>query len=181
LKKAFIMFCFSIFLLTTWSGSALADTLLNEKVDELLGVKYKYGGVTESGFDCSGFTMYLFAKFGIDLPHQSKAQNKEGYWIDKKDLREGDLVFFNTDGKGISHVGVYLGDGIFAHSANGEGVTKTRLDSAYYAKRYVSARRILWDDLYNQLIAEQNVEEAQEAEATEEAAPAEATEAASVQ
>jgi murein DD-endopeptidase / murein LD-carboxypeptidase len=173
LKKAVVLFCFTIFLLTSWSGSALADTLLNEKVDELLGIKYAYGGTTEKGFDCSGFTMYLFAKFGIDLPHQSKAQNKEGYWVDKKDLREGDLVFFNTDGKGISHVGVYLGDGIFAHSATGEGVTKTELDSKYYASRYVSARRILWEDLYNQLMAEQNVGEAQEPEASaEEAAEA---------
>ncbi len=142
-------------LLTFQLGSASAETVLEQTVDSLAGTKYRYGGVSpERGFDCSGFTMYVFNMFGIELPHQSKAQNKEGYWIPKEELRAGDLVFFNTDGSGISHVGIYLGDGEFVHSATDKGVVRNRLNESYYAKRYVSARRILWDDLYDQLNAQ---------------------------
>jgi cell wall-associated NlpC family hydrolase len=140
--------------LSTAVGSAFAQSELNKAVDDLIGVPYKYAGTTESGFDCSGFTAYLFAKFNLELPHSSKAQNQEGYWIEKSDLRPGDLVFFNTDGKGVSHVGIYLGDDEFVHSASNKGVVKNKLSENYYKTRYVSARRILWDDIYNQLTAE---------------------------
>ncbi|WP_409343478.1 C40 family peptidase [Paenibacillus sp. MBLB4367] len=151
MKKAVVFVVSIVMFLSFMASSVSAETPLNEAVDELIGTPYKYAGMSEKGFDCSGFTSYLFAKFNIDLPHSSKSQNTEGFWVDKKDLRAGDLVFFNTDGKGISHVGVYLGDGIFAHSATGDGVIKTKLSDSYYAKRYVSARRVMWDDLYNQL------------------------------
>lgn len=127
---------------------------MDNAVEDLVGTPYKWAGTTTKGFDCSGFTSYLFDEFGIDLPHSSKSQNSEGYWVDKKDLRKGDLVFFNTDGSGISHVGMYLGDGEFVHSATNQGVVKNKLSESYYAKRYVSARRVLWDDIYNQLTAE---------------------------
>ena len=127
---------------------------MDNAVDELVGTPYKWAGTTTKGFDCSGFTSYLFGEFGIDIPHSSKSQNSEGYWVDKSDLRKGDLVFFNTDGSGISHVGMYLGNGEFVHSATNQGVVKNKLSESYYAKRYVSARRVLWDDIYNQLTAE---------------------------
>lgn len=152
-KVVAVVFVF-VMLFGLMGGTASAATPLNEVIDSLIGTPYKYAGTTESGFDCSGFTSYVFAKFNIELPHSSKAQNDEGYWIKKEDLRPGDLVFFNTDGRGISHVGIYIGDGQFAHSANGSGVTKTGLDDAYYAKRYVSARRVMWDDIYQQLTTE---------------------------
>jgi cell wall-associated NlpC family hydrolase len=143
-----MLFCFQL-------GSASAETVLESTVDELAGTKYRYGGVSPTtGFDCSGFTMFVFDKFGIELTHQSKAQNKEGYWVAKEDLRAGDLVFFNTDGVGISHVGIYLGDDVFVHSATNKGVVKNKLSESYYAKRYVSARRVMWDDLYDQLNAQ---------------------------
>jgi cell wall-associated NlpC family hydrolase len=132
----------------------MAATPLNEKIDALIGTPYKYAGTTTKGFDCSGFTSYLFDQLGIELPHSSKSQNDEGYWIDKSELRPGDLVFFNTSGKGISHVGVYIGDGMFAHSASDIGVTKSSLDEAYYKKRYVSARRVLWEEIYTQITTE---------------------------
>ena len=162
MKKTAVALFSAVTFLFAGAGSALAETPLNKAVDDLVGVKYQYGGIsTESGFDCSGFTMYLFNQFGIELAHQSKAQNTKGYWIPKEDLRAGDLVFFNTDGKGVSHVGVYLGDGTFAHSASDVGVTKTKLDDPYYEKRYVSARRVLWDDLYVQLTTDADAPQAQ--------------------
>ncbi|MEI7026428.1 C40 family peptidase [Paenibacillus sp. y28] len=139
------------------AGSAYAETPLNEAVNEMMGTPYKWAGTNEDGFDCSGFTMFIFAKFGIDLPHQSASQYTKGYWIKKDELREGDLVFFDTStntGKSISHVGVYVGNNEFAHSATNKGIIKTNLSDAYYAKRYVGARRILWDDLYTQLTTE---------------------------
>lgn len=155
MKKVFLFFASLVILLSFHLGSASASTVLESTVDELVGTKYKYGGVSpETGFDCSGFTMFVFAKFGFELAHQSKAQNKEGYWIAKEDLRQGDLVFFNTDGSGISHVGIYLGNDEFVHSATDKGIVKNKLSEKYYVKTYVSARRFLTDDTYNQLTAE---------------------------
>ncbi|MCD1259983.1 C40 family peptidase [Paenibacillus athensensis] len=136
-------------------GSAFAsENKLEATVNALLGTPYKWAGTTSEGFDCSGFTSYVFDKFGIDLPHSSKSQSQEGNYVAKADLQPGDLVFFNTDGRGVSHVGIYLGDGEFIHSATDKGVVKNKLSESYYAKRYVTARRVLWEDLYNQLTAE---------------------------
>lgn len=155
MKKVVALVVSLILCLSIGAGSVFAaQSTLDETVDGLLGTPYKYAGTTTKGFDCSGFTAYVFAQFDIDLPHSSKAQDEEGIWVDKKDLRKGDLVFFNTDGKGISHVGIYLGDGEFVHSATDKGVMKNKLSESYYSKRYVSARRVLWDDIYNQLTAE---------------------------
>ncbi|GFN34041.1 C40 family peptidase [Paenibacillus xylaniclasticus] len=125
------------------AGSAFADSKLNEIVDSVYGTPYRAAGTTTKGFDCSGFTMYVFKQFGIDLPHSSSAQSKLGKKVAKDDLREGDLVFFNTSGKGVSHVGIYVGDGKFAHSSSSKGITISKLSDSYYSKRYLSARRIM--------------------------------------
>lgn len=134
-------------------SSAFAASPIQDAVDKLLGIKYKYGGTTTSGFDCSGFTQYVFGLFDIELPHQSRSQAHLGYKVDKSELRVGDLLFFNTDGKQISHVGVYMGDGKFAHAAN-DGVQETSLTDKYYAKRYVTARRITGATTYETLTGE---------------------------
>ncbi|WP_391563809.1 C40 family peptidase [Paenibacillus cremeus] len=135
-------------------GSAFAETPLSAAVNDGLGSPYKYAGTTTRGFDCSGFTSWVFAKFGIDLPHTSKGQSKLGDWVDKDQLRPGDLVFFNTDGSGVSHVGVFVGDGKFYHSATNQGVTVSNLSDSYYVKRYVTARRVLSEDQYTQLMTD---------------------------
>lgn len=153
-KVVALLFSLVLFLSVALGSVSASESTLDSTVDELVGTPYRDAGTTTRGFDCSGFTSYVFNKFGIDLPHSSAAQNKEGYWIDKSDLRKGDLVFFDTGGKGISHVGIYLGNGEFIHSASNEGIVKNKLSESYYAKRYVSARRVLWDDIYNQLTAE---------------------------
>ncbi|GAA3410139.1 C40 family peptidase [Paenibacillus hodogayensis] len=154
MKKAAIVITTMVVLLFAQIGTAFADTNLDKTVNALIGTKYKTAGTTTSGFDCSGFTMYIFNQIGIELPHQSKSQAQEGSWVDKNDLRPGDLVFFNTDGKGISHVGIYLGNDEFIHSATGDGVIKNKLSEKYYKTRYVSARRVIGDDLYTQLTEE---------------------------
>lgn len=144
------MFC------TISVGSAFAETPLSSAVNAGLGSPYKWSGTTTKGFDCSGYTSWVFKKFGIDLPHTSKGQATVGDSVDKDQLRPGDLVFFNTDGKGISHVGVYVGDGKFYHSATDKGVIITKMSDSYYTKRYVTARRVLSDDQYTQLMTDAN-------------------------
>lgn len=153
MKKGTVLIL-AIALFMTIAGTASAKTPLNEAVDELLGTKYAWGGTSTKGFDCSGFTMFVFAKFDISLTHSSKGQATKGEEVKKSDLRPGDLVFFNTSGSGISHVGIYLGDDKFAHSASNKGVTINKLSESYYSKRYVTARRVMSEEVYKQVTTE---------------------------
>lgn len=107
------------------------------------GIRYSRGGTSRGGFDCSGFTRYVFAKYGVSLPHSSAAQARMGTPVSRDELRPGDLVFFQTNRRGISHVGIYIGNNRFVHAAtHGRGVTVDSLSSAYYASRYRGARRV---------------------------------------
>jgi cell wall-associated NlpC family hydrolase len=146
-KLAAALLSFSI-ILTIGAGSAFADSKMDKVIDKAIGTKYVSGGVSTSGFDCSGFTMYVFDKIGINLPHQSGSQYQMGTAISRDNLREGDLVFFNTSGHGISHVGIYVGDGKFAHASSSRGVTISSLSDSYYVNRYVGAKRIMSTDAY---------------------------------
>jgi cell wall-associated NlpC family hydrolase len=143
-------------------GSVFAETPLSQAVNDGLGSPYKSGGSTKKGFDCSGYTSFVFEKFGIDLPHQSKSQAGLGTTVSQDELRAGDLVFFDTDGyvskdgSGISHVGVYVGDGKFYHSASNKGVSINKLSEAYYVKTYITAKRILSDEQYEALMTDNN-------------------------
>ena len=110
---------------------------------ELLGTRYVWGGTSRGGFDCSGFVLYVMRKSGIRLPRTSIEQSRVGTFVSRGDLRTGDLVFFNTRGSRISHVGIYLGDGKFIHASSGGG--RVRIDSLsarYYNSRYVTALRV---------------------------------------
>lgn len=120
-------------------------------IEDVKGTKYKYGGNTTSGFDCSGFVRYIFDKMGYELPRRSADQASEGTKVAKDDLVAGDLVFFDTSGSNdgdITHVGIYVGDGKFAHASTSKGVIIDSLDSSYYKPRYVTARQILSDEDY---------------------------------
>lgn len=136
------------------TGSAFAATKMSNTIDDLMGISYKYGGTTTNGFDCSGFVGYVFDKYKIDLPRSSSSMYQEGSKVAKDDLRPGDLVFFNTSGNGISHVGIYVGNGEFAHASTSKGTRIDKLSMNYYAERYVGAKRILSDTQYKSIAAE---------------------------
>ncbi|MDQ0111896.1 C40 family peptidase [Paenibacillus harenae] len=110
-----------------------------------IGTPYKYGapaGVTYA-FDCSSFTQFIFKGFDVSLPRTSTAQAAEGEKVAKGSLSMGDLVFFKTNGKSISHVAIYAGNNKIVHSSSSKGVTLSSLNSGYWSKYYVTARRVL--------------------------------------
>jgi peptidoglycan DL-endopeptidase CwlO len=103
-----------------------------------LGTPYVYGGASPSGFDCSGFIMYVFAQVGVSLPHNAAAQYGYGTPVDRSQLQPGDLVFFN----GLGHAGIYVGGGSFIHSPHTGDVVKISSMTGWYASTYVGARRL---------------------------------------
>ncbi len=124
-----------------------AATGVRDVSERYLGVTYRFGGASSDGLDCSGFVVIVFTELGIRLPRTSAQQFAFGQPVERTDLRLGDLVFFNTTGQGVSHVGIYLSDGEFIHAASNPGrVIKSRLEEKYYAQRYLGARRVMTDD-----------------------------------
>lgn len=108
------------------------------------GTPYRWGGSSRSGFDCSGFTSYLYRRKGVSLPHSASAQFRMGSRVGHGALKPGDLVFFETVHKGISHVGMYVGNGRFVHASSRRsgGVRVDSLQSGYYKQRFRGARRM---------------------------------------
>lgn len=118
---------------------------------QYLGTRYTYGGASPSGFDCSGFTMYVYSQFGVSLPHTATGQwqSSTGTKVSSmSSLQSGDLVFFcdpsRSNGKACSHAGIYIGDGQFIHasSAKSGGVVISSLYDDYYNRYYVGGKRI---------------------------------------
>ena len=127
-----------------------ARSRLMSAIMSYMGAPYQIGGTTHSGIDCSGFTMEVFnSVYGIELPHNALAQSRLGERVSRDDLKPGDLVFFITVGRRISHVGIYVGDDLFANASVSEGVTLSSLDSRYYKSRYAGARKINTTDISN--------------------------------
>ena len=128
---------------TPAKSGGVSDRILNTALS-FKGVKYRFGGETPAGFDCSGFVMYVFDKNGVKLPRTADKQYEVGKPIkSKSELIPGDLVFFETYEKGASHVGIYQGNGNFVHASTSRGVTVTGLSDAYFSPRYLGARRVL--------------------------------------
>ncbi|MCZ7581328.1 MAG: NlpC/P60 family protein [Fimbriimonadaceae bacterium] len=121
------------------TGNSLVDKALS-----LQGIRYRYGGMSRSGTDCSGFTSMVFAEHGIKLPRTSGSQAGAGSKVDKGSLKPGDLVFFKTSRSSrINHVGIYIGSGKFVHASSAKGRVRTdSLSDGYYSNRYVTARRV---------------------------------------
>lgn len=129
-------------------GSASAGSSLIAYAKQFMGIRYKWGGTTTKGFDCSGFTQYVMRHFGANIARVSRDQAQGGSAVSKENLRVGDLVFFakSASNRTINHVGIYIGSGNFIHSSSGgggKGVTISNLNSGSYSKRYVCARRYL--------------------------------------
>lgn len=136
---------FSMIILLAFSGNALAANEDSKSFENILASAEKYIGTPYGGdFDCSGYVYKVFNENGIELPRSSKSQYKHGESVEKANLQKGDLVFFNTSGSGISHVGIYIGDNKFIHSATSSGVSISKLNDPYYwGKRYVGAAKVL--------------------------------------
>jgi len=111
-------------------------------IDEWFGTRYRYGGSTKSGIDCSAFTQTLYSGiYGINLPRTAKDQYKIARQISRTEVKEGDLVFFNTTG-GVSHVGYYLQNNKFVHAASSGGVMISDLYDDYWVRRFIGVGRI---------------------------------------
>lgn len=113
-------------------------------IEEWYGVRYRYGGATKGGIDCSALMQVFFtALYGVALPRTAKMQYDFSKRISRTELKEGDLLFFNTTG-GVSHVGMYLTNNKFVHASSG-GVTISDMFDAYYSKRLIGTGRVLDD------------------------------------
>ena len=127
----------------------LADSItviaeLNDQLSHWYGTPYRYGGISRSGIDCSGFVYLTFRdRFDLQLPRTTRAQTDIGTRIDKDQLLPGDLVFFKT-GRGDNglHVGIYDSDNQFIHASTSRGVIRSSLDNSYWQKVFWQARRI---------------------------------------
>ena len=111
---------------------------------ELRGVPYRNGGSDLSGFDCSGFVQYVFGRHGHAMPREVREQFQIGRRITEKEVKAGDLLFFETDRGGASHVGIALDEERFVHAPSSRGVVRVeRYTSKYWSSRYVGARRVV--------------------------------------
>jgi len=120
----------------------LGDKII-ETAKKYLGVSYRYGGTSSKGFDCSGYTQFIYKQHNISLPHSTTEQAKVGTKVSKSDLRTGDLVVFsNTYRRGPSHVGIYIANGKFIHASTSRGVVIDDINSRYYSRHFSYGRRI---------------------------------------
>jgi cell wall-associated NlpC family hydrolase len=121
-------------------GEQLVDV-----AQQYLGARYVFGGASPSGFDCTGFVMFVYSQFGVSLPHNETGQLNSGPRVSPEDLQPGDVVVFaNTYRAGLSHTGIFIGDGKFVHAANERtGVVVSNLWDSYWGPRFVGASRAM--------------------------------------
>ncbi len=123
----------------TAEGYAVTSTALS-----LRGTPYRNGGIDPgSGFDCSGFTQYVFAQHGLALPREVRDQFRVGTAVKPAEVAAGDLLFFTTTAPGPSHVAIALGGGEFIHAPSSTGVVRVeRMSASYWSRRFLAARRV---------------------------------------
>jgi lipoprotein Spr len=131
---------YSILLNTT--AEEVRNTKMFEFIDGWYGTPYRLGGTTKKGIDCSAFSQFLFAAvYGASIPRTAREQYKLTNRISRTDLKEGDLIFFNTRG-GVSHVGVYLQNNKFVHAATSGGVMISDIFDEYWVKKFIGVGRM---------------------------------------
>jgi cell wall-associated NlpC family hydrolase len=160
IKLHFILYFASALLVLSSCGASKYNTQksTNKEVNKIIeyagtftGVRYKAGGSTSKGFDCSGFTQYVFKEFNYRLPRTTQEQSRVGMSVNRKEIRPGDLVFFtgkNKNSKTAGHVGIVVdanrkGNFLFIHASTSRGVTVSSDTESYYKSRYLHAQRIV--------------------------------------
>ena len=139
--ETFMPFQFKYAILLNESVEKVTNIMLYQTIDNWYGTRYRYGGSTEKGIDCSAFMQVLAGyAFGWMLPRTAREQYAAMMKINLTDLKEGDFVFFNTRG-GVSHVGMYLQNNKFVHSSSSQGVSIGDLEDPYWQRRFLGARR----------------------------------------
>jgi cell wall-associated NlpC family hydrolase len=121
---------------------SVTNIILFTEIEKWIGTRYKYGGATSKGIDCSAYTGTLVHNvYGIVLARTARDQYANCVKLDREEMQQGDLVFFNTRG-GISHVGMYLGNGYFTHASTSAGVMISNLNETYWNRKFISGGRI---------------------------------------
>lgn len=131
-------------IVSEYSNTSVDRDAVMIRIIELINTPYLWGGTTTNGIDCSAFVQRVMKyALGIDLPRTSIMQSTVGEEVKRENLQFGDLIFFNTIGRRISHVGIYLGESVFAHSSSSGGVKTSSLNEDYYNAKFVTARRVI--------------------------------------
>lgn len=126
----------------TRTGTASTQHKAVAIAEQMLGTPYRYGGNTPKGFDCSGLVYYSYSKAGYSISRDSKSQIAQTITIDPRDLRPGDLVFFDI-GSRTTHIGIYTGDGQFIHApSSGKRVSYASMNDKYWREHFVRAGRL---------------------------------------
>jgi hypothetical protein len=119
------------------------ENALLQKAFGLLGIRYRFGGSSYAGIDCSAFVKKVFASQNLPLPRTAREQSALGKYVPLEELQEGDLLFFHTYANFPSHVGIYIGNNLMIHaSSGGRRVMISRIDTPYFTSRFLGARRI---------------------------------------
>jgi cell wall-associated NlpC family hydrolase len=150
MRKLYILLLLSAFFVTSCGATTINPKLptnIIQVAKKFQGKKYRWGGTTPNGFDCSGYAQYVCKVNGLKIPRDSRHQSKFGKFVSsKKDLKVGDLVFFDTSrgGRGyVNHVGIYLGNDKFIHASSAKNrVIVTNLSGTFHGKRFKWGRRI---------------------------------------
>lgn len=140
------------------TAMGIANKAIMDEIVDWFGTPYRFGGSTSKGIDCSAFTQTVFFNAAkIELPRTARTQIDAGKKIKRKDLQFGDLIFFHTYSRRFaSHVGIYLGDNLFAHASSRYGVTVSSLESTYYKKRFIGGRRLDAKDFEKYQLADED-------------------------
>jgi hypothetical protein len=147
-RFAVVCACIGLFPSTSVASAAPAPGIqVADLAQQYVGSRYAWGGSSPAGFDCTGFVMWVFGQFSVPLPHNEAGQLGSGASIGAGDLQPGDVVVFaNTYRRGLSHVGIYLGDGQFVHAVDeSHGVMVNSLWDEYWGPRFVGASRPIAD------------------------------------